>query len=63
MILTITDFLTKIYMYLSALYLGETTYYLFSKNEEKIDAYLCTTFLHVIVFIILYYIGQAIRAR
>lgn len=52
MILTITDFLTKIYMYLSAFYLGETTYYLFSKNEEKIDAYLCTTFLHVIVFII-----------
>ena len=63
MILTIIDFLTKIYMYLSAFYLGETTYYLFSKNEEKIDTYLFTTFLHVIVFIIWYHIGQVIGAR
>ena len=63
MILTIVDFLTKIYMYLSTFYLGETTYYLFTKNEEKIDAYLFATFLHVIVFIICYHINQAIGAR
>lgn len=63
MVLTIIDFLTKVYMYLSAFYFGETTYYLFTKNEEKIDAYLFTTFLHVIVFIIWYHIGQAIGAR
>lgn len=63
MVLTVVDFLTKIYMWLSAFYLGETTYYLFTKDEEKIDAYLFATFLHVIVFIIWYYIGQAIGAR
>lgn len=63
MVLAVVDFLTKVYMWLSAFYLGETTYYLFTKDEEKIDAYLFTAFLHVIVFIIWYYIGQAIGAR